>query len=138
VAGSLNHLVDDDGNFTLDTIENEGDAAEALEECFGLIAHLTGGNHDVVAAACRKLGYPIPAAGLKLPKKAPPTFPVRTAMTLGRSKNENVALCEQLGLFEPESEAWRMFRYACCELTVEVEVNEDGTVHILGTLGAKS
>jgi hypothetical protein len=38
MAGSLKHIVAPDGTFTMDTIENLGDAHEALEECFDLIA----------------------------------------------------------------------------------------------------
>lgn len=40
MAGSLNHIVDNNGAFKMTTIENMGDAHEALEECFDLIALL--------------------------------------------------------------------------------------------------
>ena len=38
MAGSYKMLVDEDGRFTMDLIENLGDAAEALEECVTIIA----------------------------------------------------------------------------------------------------
>jgi len=34
MAGSLEHITDEDGNFTMGCIDNMGDASEALEECF--------------------------------------------------------------------------------------------------------
>ena len=37
MAGSLSHITDDNGNFTMDLIDNLGDAHEALEECFDRI-----------------------------------------------------------------------------------------------------
>lgn len=40
MAGSFNHIVDKQGAFTMSTIDNMGDAREALEECFDLIAVL--------------------------------------------------------------------------------------------------
>lgn len=40
MAGSLNHIVNEDGSFTMDLIENMGDAEEALEECHRIIAAL--------------------------------------------------------------------------------------------------
>lgn len=63
MAGSLNHIVDKDGGFTMDLIENLGDAHEALEECFVLIYELAGGNSDTVSAACRKHNLPDPWLG---------------------------------------------------------------------------
>jgi len=60
MAGSLSHLVGIDGRFTMDLIENLGDAHEALEECFVLIFELAGGDSDRVSAACRKHGFPDP------------------------------------------------------------------------------
>jgi len=38
MAGSYRMLIDDDGRFTMDLIDNLGDAAEALEECVTIIA----------------------------------------------------------------------------------------------------
>lgn len=37
MAGSLAHITADDGTFTMDLIDNLGDAHEALEECFNTI-----------------------------------------------------------------------------------------------------
>lgn len=56
MAGSLNHIIDTDGRFTMDRIENLGDAHEALKECFNIIAHLTHGDTSVVSAACDAVG----------------------------------------------------------------------------------
>lgn len=58
MAGSLNHLVADDGTLKLDTIENLGDAAEALTECFHVIRWLTRGDRIRINGACRAFGYP--------------------------------------------------------------------------------
>lgn len=69
MAGSLNHIVADDGGFTMDLIENLGDAHEALEECHQFIAYLlamAAGNapeSDVRATlvqAADDLGFPVP------------------------------------------------------------------------------
>lgn len=38
MAGSLRHIVSPDGSFSMDMIERMGEAEEALEECFDLIA----------------------------------------------------------------------------------------------------
>lgn len=40
MAGSLNHIVDDDGNFDPSFIEDLGEAGEAMEECFDVIGAL--------------------------------------------------------------------------------------------------
>lgn len=58
MAGSLNHIVDSDGCFTMDTIENMGDAHEALKECFEIIRLITGGKKEVVNRYCVLLGFP--------------------------------------------------------------------------------
>lgn len=60
MAGSLNHIIDDRGRFTMDTIENLGDAHEALEECFAIILELSGGDMAKVSAACDKHNFPDP------------------------------------------------------------------------------
>ncbi|MBW2097160.1 MAG: hypothetical protein JRI80_20080 [Deltaproteobacteria bacterium] len=44
MAGSYEHLVGNDGSFDMSTIENLGDAHEALEECFALINELVDGD----------------------------------------------------------------------------------------------
>lgn len=58
MAGSLNHVVADDGTFTMDYIENLGDAHEALHECFEIIRELTGGDRYNVNRVCDRLGFP--------------------------------------------------------------------------------
>ena len=59
MAGSLNHIVDNEtGKFTMECIENLGDAHEALEECFKLIKHMTGGDMDIINKHCRRLRFP--------------------------------------------------------------------------------
>lgn len=60
MAGSLNHIVNDHGAFTMATIENMGDAHEALEECFDLIALLVDGDREKLWQACRKANAPLP------------------------------------------------------------------------------
>jgi hypothetical protein len=55
MAGSYNHLLDEQGRFHMDLIENLGDAHEALEECFGMIQVLTGG--DTAAIEQARLNY---------------------------------------------------------------------------------
>lgn len=57
MAGSLNHIIDDDGRFTMDLIDNLGDAHEALEECYALIIELSKGNMTKVSKACKKFGF---------------------------------------------------------------------------------
>ncbi len=63
MAGSLNHIVDDNGRFTMDTIEHLGDAHEALEECFNVIGELSNWNAAAVNTLLEHLGYPTIAAG---------------------------------------------------------------------------
>ena len=58
MAGSLNHIVGEDGRFKMSTIENLGDASEALEECFHVIRVLTGGSREKVNEVLRGLHYP--------------------------------------------------------------------------------
>lgn len=71
MAGSLNHITAEDGSFTLCTIENHGDAVEALEECFQIIAWLlpyaargldNGTASGALIEACHHLGFPSPRA----------------------------------------------------------------------------
>lgn len=47
MAGSYAHLIDDDGSFRMDLIENLGDAHEALEECFFIIETMKARGHSV-------------------------------------------------------------------------------------------
>ena len=59
MAGSLNHIVNSDtGEFCFDSIENLGDAREALEECFYLIIALTCGKKEAINNQLDFLGYP--------------------------------------------------------------------------------
>jgi hypothetical protein len=58
MAGSLNHIIGDDGRFYMDSIENLGDAYEALEECFAIIYHLSGGELEPINEICDKLHFP--------------------------------------------------------------------------------
>jgi len=65
MAGSLNHIVDDDGTFRMGGIENLGDAHEALDECFKIILELTGGEKTKINDVCRKLHFPQIATDLQ-------------------------------------------------------------------------
>ena len=58
MAGSLSHVVGEDGRFRMGLIENLGDAHEALHECFEIIRVLTGGDKDAVNAVCDELSFP--------------------------------------------------------------------------------
>jgi len=60
MAGSLSHIVNEDGKFTMDLIENLRDAWEALDECFVLIYELADGDSERISAACRKHNFPDP------------------------------------------------------------------------------
>lgn len=59
MAGSLNHIVDENtGKFSMDLIDNLGDAHEALHECFEIIRTMTGGDKDEINACCDSLKFP--------------------------------------------------------------------------------
>lgn len=58
MAGSLNHIVAEDGTFRMGGIDNLGDAHEALDECFKIIRALTDGDKEKVNAVCRRLRFP--------------------------------------------------------------------------------
>jgi len=67
MAGSLNHIIDDDGKFKFNTIENLGDAHEMGESCFDIIADLleqiesNGGDPKLaLKAACFRSRAPVP------------------------------------------------------------------------------
>lgn len=60
MAGSLAHLVDENGAFTFDGIDNLGDAWEACEECFDIIAFLADGDLSLLREACRAAQAPTP------------------------------------------------------------------------------
>ena len=56
MAGSYSHIVDGDNKFIgVELIDNLGDAYEALEECYGMISHLTGGDKTTIFQTCRAL-----------------------------------------------------------------------------------
>ena len=57
MAGSLAHIVDKNGRFTMDLIENMGDAHEALEQCFQVIFSLSHGEKSQVNEACALNGF---------------------------------------------------------------------------------
>ena len=60
MAGSLNHLVGNNDEFTIETIENMGDAHEALAECYKIIFYLAGEKKKRISRACRALNFPDP------------------------------------------------------------------------------
>lgn len=60
MAGSLYHIVDEDGTFYMGGIENLGDAHEALDECFKIIMKLTDGDRNRINAALDGIGPEIP------------------------------------------------------------------------------
>ena len=58
MAGSLRHIQDNKtGEFTMEYIENIGDAHEALAECFEIIKHLTGGKIQVLNPVLNELKF---------------------------------------------------------------------------------
>lgn len=64
MAGSFAHIVDDNGAFTMDNIEHLGDAHEALEECFDIIALLIAEISPLGSfeAICEMANAPVPKA----------------------------------------------------------------------------
>ncbi len=60
MAGSLSQIINSDGRFRMDLIENLGDAWEALEECFTLIYELSGGDSKKVSLACKMYNFSDP------------------------------------------------------------------------------
>lgn len=63
MAGSLNHIINNKtGGFTMSTIGNMGDAYEALEECYDIIAVLIQEDIHTLQLACREAGCVIPNA----------------------------------------------------------------------------
>lgn len=59
MAGSLNHIVTDEGTFTADLLDGvTGDAVEALEECYNVIGELAGWDVEKINAVLDKLNYP--------------------------------------------------------------------------------
>ena len=60
MAGSLAHLVGKDGKFTMNLIDNMGDAQEALQECYILIYLLSKGNSEIISKHCKKMNFSDP------------------------------------------------------------------------------
>ena len=69
MAGSLNHLIDENGEYNEDSIENLGDAYEALDECWRIIVEFTDGDLARLQAVCRRVGAVVPK---RLPQPKPP------------------------------------------------------------------
>lgn len=64
MAGSLNHVVDDvTGQFKMTSIENLGDAYEALDECFKIIVALSGGQKFVLNPILKSFKFPLTQHG---------------------------------------------------------------------------
>lgn len=60
MAGSLNHITGDNGEFTMETIDNMGDAAEALYECHQIIAYLAACDMNNLLEALKAAKGPVP------------------------------------------------------------------------------
>jgi hypothetical protein len=90
MAGSLAHILNDDGTFRgLDLIDSDRDKREALEECHQIIAELlefltlvqSGFVHNwsvsdkrlMIRTACERLGFPVPT--LDNTVRRPPGLP---------------------------------------------------------------
>lgn len=58
MAGSISHITDKEGRFTMEQIEKMHDARMALEEAHGVIALLCEGNLDRLNAALEVLDFP--------------------------------------------------------------------------------
>lgn len=60
MAGSLNHIVKEDGTFTAELVENNKDKQESLEECHQIIAWLLIklGDPSVLKIACAEMAFP--------------------------------------------------------------------------------
>lgn len=66
MAGSLAHIVSENGTFRMDLIENLGDAHEALDECFKIIFEISGGKREEVNSFLRELHFPQIDVDMKL------------------------------------------------------------------------
>lgn len=65
MAGSFGHITDDAGQFIgIALIENLGDAYEALEECFGMIHVLSGGDPNKIEDARRRYREGLESGGI--------------------------------------------------------------------------
>ena len=104
MAGSLSHIVDPDGRFSMDLIENLGDAHEALEECFEIIRVLTNGQGAIINPICEELSFPCIAADM--------SPPAGKGKTLDEAFGERYPTCELRWALphgrQPElQQAWR-------------------------------
>jgi len=84
---------------------------------------LTVIDHQLAALAAEKQAL--------LARQAAP-FPRQVQVTLQSNKEVMWTLGAEMGL---EEEACRMFRYAACEVVLEMEVQRDGTARIVGVDG---
>lgn len=91
MAGSLNHIIDENGCFTMEHIEKMHDAHQALDECFNIIRLLTDGDKSKINQVCRALGYPEINCDLQAapPATVTPRKPVR--YVLGLVFNEDLS-----------------------------------------------
>lgn len=60
MAGSLRHIIADNGAFTCDLLDRGGDYVEALYECHQIIAALVDGDFGKLEGVCSALNFPIP------------------------------------------------------------------------------
>jgi hypothetical protein len=56
MAGSFNHLVDEDGTYHSDNVENMKDCGEALRDCWRIIYALAKGNSKKISKVCQEIG----------------------------------------------------------------------------------
>lgn len=70
MAGSYNHIVDEDGKFRgTALIDNLGDAYEALEECYRMIQVLADGDKERIAWACENYSKGVEIGGTAFDKE---------------------------------------------------------------------
>ncbi len=62
MAGSLHHIVAEDGRFQMELIENLGDAHEALAECHQIIAWFSREHPGELQQACDAMNHAMPEA----------------------------------------------------------------------------
>jgi hypothetical protein len=55
MSGSFNHIVNEVGQFTMNSLEDMGECQEALKECFDLIMVLSGRDWGKVDSAMKEL-----------------------------------------------------------------------------------
>jgi hypothetical protein len=111
VAGSYDHICEDDGSFTMDFIENMGDAHEALEECHEIIERLREEARWVRA----KLG---------LPKDAP------------FARGRGATLCGKLHVLEDQARVYTRYIAAgkCDDKSGEIARQSAEIIHLQNQL----